>query len=227
MCAASDNVKRFDMVRLIAGLGLATVLVNVAGAAMLVAVCEALLGHWCCFVGLGVLCAAVGAEWLCRSWTLRVATWTDRHVTPLLGRVLRPRVICEGCLQYSHPDHAHYEHGGRYCEHCGREILPTTTWAMLAFAFGTPLPEVSPDVLVVANPQVDRVNHPLDVAELYIDTTTCDHYRLEQCVTHLLTYPPCGGVQGVRIVHSGELQQLGDHLHNVIRKTFTQIEPIR
>ncbi len=79
---------------------------------------------------------------------------------------------------------------------------------------------------LLTNPDFEFTDQPVEVSEVYIDTTTCDHLLLERFMTYILNYPPKKGVRPVKIFYQGEFDDLGDNLKNALRNTFEYIKKI-
>lgn len=134
-------------------------------------------------------------------------------------------IICNHCLRYTEPLKSRYDEGKRSCEHCGHEVEFTPETGLVRLVFGSdPPPKAEGRVFELVNPDFERKKQPIDLSEVYIDTDTTDQRLLERFLTYIINHPPEKGLESVRIVHQGELDDLGDNLTNALRNTFTQIE---
>jgi hypothetical protein len=144
-------------------------------------------------------------------------------VTPLLSLLRFRIVICGGCLQYTNPMKSHYENGVKYCEHCQKEVEYTKDPGKVIVTFGYPL-EAEGRTFMLSDPNFEQKDQPIDVSEVYIDTTTCNRRMLERFVTYIVNYPPKHGIRSVRIFYQGNLADLGESLKNALHNTFVQVE---
>lgn len=83
---------------------------------------------------------------------------------------------------------------------------------------------VNKQEFLICNPQLDQQKQPIDVAEVRIDTQTCDPKLLEQFLNHLFIHPPERGFQAVKVLYQGRLVELGEHVKNMLRKNFPNIK---
>jgi hypothetical protein len=161
-------------------------------------------------------------------------------------------IMCNHCLRYTSPWKADYKSGRRYCEHCHAEVEQTTEPGKVIFTFGS-FNEFQLQKLQPANHRVflkenltfgyvplqtesnlffqsrfdlNQHMYPVDVSEVYIDTATCESWRLERFMTYIVNNPPQHGIRSVKIFYQGELESLGENLKNTLRNNFEHIEKI-
>ena len=134
--------------------------------------------------------------------------------------------ICTHCFRYTHPLKSIYRSGRRYCEHCQQKVKHPDTSDKLKLVFGELSLQSTANRLVFVNPDVKAKIQPIDVSEVYIDTSTCNRVLLERFITYILTYPPKHGRRSVKFFHYGDLNLLGDNLKNALCNNFDHIAPI-
>lgn len=152
-------------------------------------------------------------------------------------------IICEHCLRYTRPFQSRYEQGIRYCEHCRKPVERTDVTGKVIFTFGQFTLHREGDEVALTNPKFELLRRPnrvficsnpgfreaergVDVAEVYIDTATCDPGKLERFLTYISQIPPENGVQSIHVFYQGELDELGENLKHALRNTFPQMERI-
>lgn len=154
--------------------------------------------------------------------------WAVFRLVFPLGVVTRfTTILCENCFRATHPLRCRYERGIRYCEHCNRFVDYTRDPGRLIVAFGE-MPE-QPDgrVFVLANHDFEQNTQPMDISDVYLDTHHIDKRLLERFFTYIINHPPERGITSVTVSYHGALDDLGDHLKNTLRNTFSQIEQRR
>jgi hypothetical protein len=136
-------------------------------------------------------------------------------------------ILCQHCFRYTVPLRSRYVNGTRYCEHCESEVEDTRDPGRLIFVFGIVLDKPAHiRQFLLSNPDVTTRTMPFDVSEVYIDTKTCNLILLERFITHILNYPPKHGISSVTIFYQGMLDNLGDHLKNVLCNNFVKLHQI-
>jgi hypothetical protein len=92
------------------------------------------------------------------------------------------------------------------------------------FTFGDFPQQAEGRVFVLSNPDFEQQDQPIDVSEVYIDTTTCDKRLLERFMAFIAHYSPKRGLRSVQIFYRGELEDLGENLKNALQNTFKFVE---
>jgi len=134
-------------------------------------------------------------------------------------------ILCAQCYRHTSPWRARYADGQRYCEHCRQAVEQTREPGRLIATFGNVPPPSGPRVFVLADPDFERYADTLDVTDIQLDPATAERRLLEKLITHLVNYPPRGGVANIRVTHLGELSDLGEQTANALRNTFPRLAP--
>ncbi len=180
----------------------------------------------------GVISGLLTGGWLISVRPLTaVLTTIGNRVAELVALILSEvhfsTIICGHCYRYTEPRRSLYDRGRRYCEHCQTELPFTHDPGTVIFLFGhisPPLPDSR--MFMLSNPDFEQKDKPIDVCEVYIDTTTVDKRLLERFVTNILNCPPKHGLQSVQIFYQGKLDELGGNLKNALQNNFECVERI-
>jgi hypothetical protein len=154
--------------------------------------------------------------------TAKIGAWV---ITPVFILLKFKPTLCPHCLRYSAPLKSRYRDGLRYCEYCQQVVEHTKELGEVIFTFGYPL-EAKGRRFILSNPDFEHKNHPIDVAKIYIETSTCDKRLLERFLTYIVNYPPTQGLQPVQVFYRGMLDELGENLKNALQNTFRHVEQI-
>lgn len=147
---------------------------------------------------------------------------------PLLIQIRFKQIICRSCLRYTLPLDSRYELGIRYCEHCQKAVEHTKIPGKVIVTFGNYPKTSEPEqrVFVLADPDFEKKEQPVDVSEVYIVPKTTDKRLFERFITYIVNYPPKDGLPSVQILYQGELDDLGVNLKNVLHNTFEHVQQI-
>jgi hypothetical protein len=147
---------------------------------------------------------------------------------PLLIQLRFKQIICRSCLRYTLPLDSRYELGRRYCEHCQKAVEHTEIPGKVIVTFGNYPKASEPEqrIFVLAEPDFEKKEQPIDVSEVYITPKTTNTRLLERFITYIVNYPPKDDLLSVQILYQGELDDLGVNLKNVLHNTFERVERI-
>jgi hypothetical protein len=118
-----------------------------------------------------------------------------------------------------------YIDGKRCCEHCKQALRRQHGYDKIIFIFGDYRLKERSREFILANPDFEKKKSSIDVSEVYIDTKTADKRHLEKFITYIRNYPPKYGLKSVKIIHRGDLDDLG-HLKNLILNNFKTIKNV-
>jgi hypothetical protein len=147
---------------------------------------------------------------------------------PLLIQIRFKQIICRSCLRYTLPLDSRYELGIRYCEHCQKAVEHTRIPGKVIVTFGN-YPKASEPgqrIFVLADPDFEKKEQPIDVTEVYIVPKTTDKRLFERFITYIVNHPPRDDLPSVQILYQGELDDLGVNLKNVLHNTFERVQQI-
>jgi hypothetical protein len=157
----------------------------------------------------------------------KVVIWgIDSLLTPILIVQRFKRIVCNHCFRYSLPLRSQYAHGNRQCEHCRQPIEYAREPGKVVLAFGNISPPQDGRVFVLSDPDLEHREAPLDMLEVYIDTSTSDRRLLERFLAFILGFPPINGAQSVQIFYQGQFEDLGQNLSNAIHNTFRVVRQL-
>ncbi len=171
----------------------------------------------------------IGMAWI---WATILGYIFTRFIAKTVYAALAPffilfkfrTILCNHCFRFTQSLKSRYENGIRYCEHCQQDVEKTHDPGKVVLTFGNVLIQQDGRVFLLSDPDFEQKVQPVDVSEVYIDTTTTDKRLLERFITYVINHPPRYGINSVRVLYQGEFDELGANLKNSLENNFMNIE---